>query len=157
MVAKELTDVKSDNPRLGFCDFLQVEVVQLTSNLYDEFQQETFNLVMRLKCKDKHQQRYQYGIGTSMAQTVMYSQASTSHQYPLSHTHMQAPQQQMQETFTQLPQGLPQRQQHLQHSQQHFQQTFTQPHAPAQQQTQGQVPQLSIQSQQQPMQQQQPI
>ena len=31
------------------------EVVQLTSDSYDEFQQETFNLVMRLKRRDKQQ------------------------------------------------------------------------------------------------------
>ena len=49
IVVKKLSDDKSDNPRLGFCDFLKVEVVQLTSDLYDEFQQEIFNLVMRLK------------------------------------------------------------------------------------------------------------
>ena len=42
-------EVGLDNPRLGFCDFLKVEVVQLTSDWYDQFQQETFNLVMRLK------------------------------------------------------------------------------------------------------------
>ena len=93
------------------CDFQKVEVVQLTSDSYDEFQQETFNLVMRLKHRDKQQ---------SMAQTATYSQVSTSHQYRLSHTQMQAPQQQMQQTFTHVPQAFPQ-QQHLQHSQQHFQ------------------------------------
>ena len=53
IVAKKLTDDKADNPQLGFCDFLKVEVVQLTSNSYDEFQQETFNLVMRLQWSDK--------------------------------------------------------------------------------------------------------
>ena len=120
---------KPDNPRLGFCDFLKVEVVQLTSDSYDKFQLETFNLVMRLKRRDKQQQRYQHRKGMSMAQTT-YSQASTSHHYPVSHTQMQAPHQQMQQTFIHVPQGLPQ--QHLQHSQQHFQQTFTQLHAPAQ-------------------------
>ena len=50
-----------------------------TTNSYDEFQQEAFNLLMRLKCRDKQQQRYQHRMGTSMAQTVTYSQASTSH------------------------------------------------------------------------------
>ena len=43
------------NPRLRFCDFLKVQVVQLTSDSYDEFQPETFNLVMILKCRDNHQ------------------------------------------------------------------------------------------------------
>ena len=62
-MAKKLTDDTSDNPRLGFCDFLKMEVVQLTSDSYDEFQPETFNLVMRLKCRDKQQQRYQHEIG----------------------------------------------------------------------------------------------
>ena len=136
IVVKKLSGDKPDNPRLDFCDFLKVELVQLTSDSYDEFQQETFNLVMRLKCRDKQQQRYQHAIDTSMAMTVTYSQASTSHQYPLSHTQMQAPQQQMQQTFTHIPQALPQ-QQHLQHSQHHFQQTFTQAHAPAQQHIHG--------------------
>ena len=46
ILAKKLTDDKPDNPKLGLCDFLKVEVVQLTSDSYDEFQQETFNLVM---------------------------------------------------------------------------------------------------------------
>ena len=41
IVAKKLTDDKADNPRLGFCDFLKMEVVQLTSDSYDKFQQET--------------------------------------------------------------------------------------------------------------------
>ena len=91
IVVKKLSDDKPDDPRLGFCDFLKVEVVQLTSDLYDEFQQETFNLVMRLKRRDKQQQRYQLAIG-NMAHTATYSQASTSHQYPLSHIQMQAPQ-----------------------------------------------------------------
>ena len=63
---KTLTDNKAGNPRLGFCDFLKVEVVQLTSDSYDEFQQEIFNLVMRLKWSDK-QQRYHHGMGTSTA------------------------------------------------------------------------------------------
>ena len=120
IVVKKLSDEKCDNPRLGFCDFLKVEVVQLTSDLYDEFQQETFNLVMRFKRRDKQHQMYQHTIGTSMAKTAMYSQALTSHQYPLSHNQMQAPQQQMQ-------------------------QTFTQAHAPAQQQIHGQAPQQSMQ------------
>ena len=44
IVTKKLTHDKPDNPRLGFCDFLKVEVVQLTSNSCDEFQQETFTL-----------------------------------------------------------------------------------------------------------------
>ena len=44
IVAKKLTDDKPDNPRLDFCDFLKVEVVQLTSDSYDEFQRETFNV-----------------------------------------------------------------------------------------------------------------
>ena len=101
IVVKKFED-KPDNPRLGFCDFLKVEVVQLTSDSYDEFQQETFNLLMRLKCRDKQQQRYQQGMGTRMAQTVTYSQASTSHLYPVppSDTQMQTPHQQMQQTFT---------------------------------------------------------
>ena len=86
IVVKKLSDDKPDDLRLGFCDFLKVEVVQLTSDLYHEFQQETFNLVMRLKCRDKQQQRFQHAPGTNMAQTATYSQASTSHQYPLSHT-----------------------------------------------------------------------
>ena len=84
IVAKKLTDYKADNPRLCFYDFLEVEVVQLTSDSYDEFQQETFNLVMRLKRSDK-QQRYNHAMGMS---TAAYSQASN--QYPLSHTQMQA-------------------------------------------------------------------
>ena len=99
-MVKKLSDDKPDDPRLGFCDFLKVEVVQLTSDLYDEFQQETFNLVMRLKHSDKQQQRYRHVISTNMAQTATYSQASTSHQYPLSQTQMQTPQQQMQHIFT---------------------------------------------------------
>ena len=59
-VVKKLSDDKPDNPRLGFCDFIKVEVVQLTSDSYDEFQQETFNLVRDLhvgtnsKCTDTH-------------------------------------------------------------------------------------------------------
>ena len=59
IVVKKFKD-KPDNPRLGFCDFLKVEVVQLTSDSYDEFQQETFNFLMVLKCRDKQQQRYQH-------------------------------------------------------------------------------------------------
>ena len=47
-VVKKLSDDKPDDPRPDFCDFLKVGVVQLTSDLYDEFQQETFNLVMKL-------------------------------------------------------------------------------------------------------------
>ena len=39
IVAKKLADDKADNPRLGFCGFLQVELVQLTIDTYDEFQQ----------------------------------------------------------------------------------------------------------------------
>ena len=73
IVVKKFGDDKPDNPRLGF--FLKVEVVQLTSDSYDDVQQETFNLSMRLKHKDKQQQSYQHGI--SMVQTVTYSQAST--------------------------------------------------------------------------------
>ena len=45
MVVKKLSDDKPDDPRLGFFDFLKVEVLQLTSDSNDEFQQETFNLV----------------------------------------------------------------------------------------------------------------
>ena len=86
---------------------------------------------------------YQHAIGMIMAQTATYSQASFSHQYPLSHTQMQTPQQQIQQTFTHVLQALPQ-QQHLQHSQQHFQQTFTQAYAPAQQHVHGQASQQSI-------------
>ena len=37
IVAKRLSDDKPDNPRLSFCDFLQVEVIQLTSDSYEEF------------------------------------------------------------------------------------------------------------------------
>ena len=37
-VVKKFDDDKPDNPRFGFCDFLKVEVVQLTSDSYDEFQ-----------------------------------------------------------------------------------------------------------------------
>ena len=88
IVVKTFGDEKPDDPRLGFCDFLKVEVVQLTSDSYDEFQQETFNLLMRLTRRDKQQQKYQHGMGTSMAQTVTYSQASTSHHFPVSHTQM---------------------------------------------------------------------
>ena len=55
IVVKKFGDEKPDDPRLGFCDFLKVEVVQLTSESYDEFQQDTFNLLMRLKCRDKQQ------------------------------------------------------------------------------------------------------
>ena len=117
IVVKKFED-KSDNPRLGFRDFLKVEVVQLTGDSHEKFQQETFNL-MRLKHRDKQQQRYQHGMGTSMAQTVIYSQALMSHHYPVSHTQMQAPHHQMQQTFTHVPQGLAQQQ--LQQSQQHFQ------------------------------------
>ena len=101
---------------------------------------------MRLKCRDKQQQRYQHRISTSMSQTVSYSQALASHHYPVSHTQMQAPHQQMQQTFTHVTQGLLRQQ--LQYSQQHFQQTFTQLHAPAQQQFHGQAPQQSMQPQQ---------
>ena len=100
IMVKKFGDDKPDNPRSDFCDFLKVEVVQLTSDSYDEFQQETFNLLMRLKRRDKQQQRYQHRISMSMAQTVTYSQALTSHHYPVSHTQMQAPHQQMQQTST---------------------------------------------------------
>ena len=86
IVVKKFSDGKPDNPRLGFCDFLKVEVVQLTSDSYDEFQQETCNLLMRLKRRDKQQKRYQHRISTSMALTVTYSQASTSHHYPTAPT-----------------------------------------------------------------------
>ena len=86
IVVKKFSDNKPDNPRLGFCDFLKVEVVQLTSGSYDEFQQETFNLSMRLKRRDKQQQRYQHRVSIIMAQTVTYSQASMSHHYRVSHT-----------------------------------------------------------------------
>ena len=54
-VAKKWTDDKADNPWLGFCDLLKMEVVQRTSDSYDEFQQETFNLLMRFKRSDKQQ------------------------------------------------------------------------------------------------------
>ena len=40
-VVKKFGDEKPDDPSLGFCDFLKVEMVQLTSDSYDEFQQET--------------------------------------------------------------------------------------------------------------------
>ena len=86
IVVKKFSDEKPDDPRLGFCDFLKVDVVQLTSDSYDEYQQETFNLLIRIKCRDKQQQRYQHRMGMSMAQTVTYSQASMSHHYPVSHT-----------------------------------------------------------------------
>ena len=43
IVVKKFGDEKPDDPRQGFCDFLKVEVVQLTSDSCDEFQQETFN------------------------------------------------------------------------------------------------------------------
>ena len=69
-MVKKLTEDKPDNPRLGFCDFLKVEVVQLTSASYDKFQQESFNLVMRLKPRDKQQQMYRHTIGMSMALTA---------------------------------------------------------------------------------------
>ena len=39
IVVKKFSDEKPDDPRLGFCDFLKVEVVQLTSDSYDKFQQ----------------------------------------------------------------------------------------------------------------------
>ena len=32
IVVKKFSDEKPDDPRLGFCDFLKVEVVQLTSD-----------------------------------------------------------------------------------------------------------------------------
>ena len=35
IVVKRFGDEKSDDPRLGFCDFLKVVVVQLTSDSYD--------------------------------------------------------------------------------------------------------------------------
>ena len=136
IVAKKLTDDKADNPQLGFCDFLKVEIVQLTSNSYDEFQQETFNLLMTLKRSDK-QQRYHHGMSMS---TAAYSQASTSTQC---HTPRCRPCRSSCHRVTQVPQGHPQ-QKHLQYSQQYFQKTFTQLHALAQQQIQGQGPHLSI-------------
>ena len=71
IVVKKFGDEKPDDPRLGFCDFLKLEVVQLTSDSYDEFQQETFNLLMRLKHRDKQQQRYQHRMHTRMVQTVI--------------------------------------------------------------------------------------
>ena len=37
IVVKRFGDEKPDDPRLGFCDFLKVEVVQTTSDSYDEF------------------------------------------------------------------------------------------------------------------------
>ena len=57
IVVKTFSDDKPDNPRLGFCNFLKVDLVQLTSDSYDMFQQETyaFNLLMRLKRMDKQQ------------------------------------------------------------------------------------------------------
>ena len=57
-MVKKLSDDKPDNPRLGFCDFLKVEVVQLTSDLYDKFQQETCNLVMTLKHNQHNRHKY---------------------------------------------------------------------------------------------------
>ena len=66
IVAKKLTDDKADNPRLDYYYFLKVEVVHLTSGSYDEFQQEWFKLLRRLKWRDK-QQRYHHGMGTSTA------------------------------------------------------------------------------------------
>ena len=42
IVVKKLSDDKPDNPRMGFCEFLKVEVVQLTSYSYDEFQYSTY-------------------------------------------------------------------------------------------------------------------
>ena len=61
---------------LGFSDFPKVEVVQLTSDSYDQFQQETFNLLMRLKRSDK-QQRYHHGMGTSIAGCQTSTQCHT--------------------------------------------------------------------------------
>ena len=66
IVVKKLGDDKSENPRLRFCDFLKAQVVQLTSDLYNKFQQEAFNLVMRLKRKDKQQQILQQAIVTTV-------------------------------------------------------------------------------------------
>ena len=43
IVVKKFCDDKPNNPRLGFCDFPKVEVIQLTSDSYDKFQEETFN------------------------------------------------------------------------------------------------------------------
>ena len=76
IMVKKFGDDKPADPILGFCDFMKVEVVQLTNDSYDEFQQDTFNLLMRLKHRDK--QNYQHGMGTSMVQIVSSSQASTS-------------------------------------------------------------------------------
>ena len=42
IVVKKFSDDKLEYPRLGFCDFLKVEVVQLTSNSCDEFQHSTY-------------------------------------------------------------------------------------------------------------------
>ena len=70
IVVKKFGEEKPGDPRLGFCDFLKVEVVQLISDSYDEFQQKTSNLLMRLKRRDKQQQKYQHGIGMSMAQAI---------------------------------------------------------------------------------------
>ena len=119
IVVKKLSDDKPDNPRLGFCGFLKVEVVQLTSDSYDEFQQETFNSVMRLTHRDKLQQMYQHNRHKYGPERYVQPSLNRTHQYPLFRTQMRAPQQQMQQTFTQVPQTLPQLQ-HLQHSQQHF-------------------------------------
>ena len=79
IVAKRLTDDKADNPQLGFCEFLKVDVVQLTSDSYDEFQQEMFNLLMRLKWSDK-QQSYHNRMGTPpcAARTQTNTQCHTS-------------------------------------------------------------------------------
>ena len=107
IVVKKLSDCKPDDPRLGFCGFLKVEVVQQVTRTM------SFNLVIRIKRRNKQQQRYQHTISTSMAHTATYSQASNSCQYSLSHTQMQASQQQMLHTFTHVPQALPQ-QQHVQ-------------------------------------------
>ena len=40
-MVKKLSDDKPDGQRLGFYDFLKVEVVQLTSDSYDELLEET--------------------------------------------------------------------------------------------------------------------
>ena len=44
IVVKKFED-KPDNPRLGFCDFLKVEVVQLTSNSYDKISTRDIQLI----------------------------------------------------------------------------------------------------------------
>ena len=81
-MVKKLSDEKPGDPRLGFCDFLKVEVVQVMSDSYDEFQQEIFNLGMRLKCRQ-------------MKQTFTHDPQALPHQQHLQHS-----QQHFQQTFT---------------------------------------------------------